>query len=138
MEISPPRPAARVSILQSLVRALGPSAPDCGAADAPGIYDSEDEYDDDVDHGGDDSEYDETDEDEEEEEEDDGIDWEYLSSKTEGCQARDLTKLVKRCVESSRPEACTSCALFVCVVGQYSQEFRETCYSMHVAGSYLA
>ena len=32
----------------------------------------------------------------EEEEEDDRIDWEYLSSKTEGCQARDLAKLVKR------------------------------------------
>ena len=37
-------------------------------------------------------------EEEEEEEEDDGIDWEYLSSKTEGCQARDLAKLVKRWV----------------------------------------
>lgn len=31
---------------------------------------------------------------------DGGIDWEYLSSKTEGCQARDLAKLVKRCVYS--------------------------------------
>lgn len=29
---------------------------------------------------------------------DDDIDWEFLSSKTEGCQARDLTKLVKRSV----------------------------------------
>lgn len=42
--------------------------------------------------------------DEEEEEDDAGIDWEYLSSKTEGCQARDLAKLVKRCgaIKSNR------------------------------------
>lgn len=26
-----------------------------------------------------------------------GMDWEFLAFKTEGCQARDLSKLVKRC-----------------------------------------
>ena len=45
-------------------------------------------------------------EEKEEEEEDDGIDWEYLSSKTEGCQARDLAKLVKRWVAVGVRELC--------------------------------
>lgn len=31
-----------------------------------------------------------------EDDDDDDMDWEYLSSRTEGCQARDLSRLVKR------------------------------------------
>eukprot|EP00903_Cladosiphon_okamuranus_P011980 g11251.t1 len=91
VEIPPPRPAARASMLQSLVRGLGGSAlvaePGrrrhlCGQEEeqAPmqedGVGEEKGE--------------------EEDDEEDGGIDWDYLSFKTEGCQARDLARLAKR------------------------------------------
>ena len=80
VEIPPPRPAARASILQALIRGLGASAPGGELGGPRNVYHQERERE----------------EEGEEEEQDEGIDWEYLSSKTEGCQARDLAKLVKR------------------------------------------
>ncbi|CAN0052471.1 unnamed protein product, partial [Laminaria digitata] len=81
VQIPPPKPATRVSILKSLVRSLG----DPGARSVAGNGAMEEAEN----------------EEEEEEQEDDSIDWEYLSSKTEGCQARDLAKLVKRALLQS-------------------------------------
>ncbi|CAM9343475.1 unnamed protein product [Scytosiphon promiscuus] len=91
VEIPPPKPAARASILQSLVRGLGAPLP--ASYNRPAYAFSRAREPPNVDGtaaraGGGGSGDDVV--------EDDSIDWEYLSSKTEGCQARDLAKLVKR------------------------------------------
>ncbi|CAM9578627.1 unnamed protein product, partial [Hapterophycus canaliculatus] len=89
-KIAPPRPAARASILRSLVRAADAGSPTHEAsrnATLDSLVAGEQTLNPrKVEHkpNGDD------------EEGDDSIDWEYLSSKTEGCQARDLAKLAKR------------------------------------------
>ncbi|CAM9368423.1 unnamed protein product [Ectocarpus fasciculatus] len=94
VEIPPPRPAARALMLKSLLRGLG--GPGSPAAAVSHGHEGRGTFDDcqpDVAK--------EALEEEGDGDDDGGIDWEYLASKTEGCQARDLAKLVKRAVLNS-------------------------------------
>ncbi|CAM9982604.1 unnamed protein product [Ectocarpus sp. 12 AP-2014] len=99
VEIPPPRPAARASMLKSLLRGLG--AAGCAAAAESHVSGGRGTFKGCQLHVAKEALEEEDDGDGDDDDDDGGIDWEYLSSKTEGCQARDLAKLVKRAVLNS-------------------------------------